>query len=438
MVLTELEARRIAEDARRINIAGRQRMLSQRITYLAHTLTAPDAGRGSLAIRDDLVAAVTLFETAHDALIQGAPEDGSTPLRAPIETEFGTLDSEVRAFVEVARAVLANPQDVPALERLREIEAAGLLGRLDTFVTAVEQTSLSRIAWMRTVERATLVIALLIIVIEILLVFVPGHRLLQRAFGKLDTQNKQLATALASSEAMRREQADFTYSVSHDLKSPANTIQLALNELRHTQGSDLDEDAMEMLDVASDAVARIGIQIEDVLQYAFATRSDADFGTVHLAHAAQEALRNLSGLIKDSGAAIDVTVGGTIIGSHRQITMLFQNLLENALIYVPPSDTPKIEMASTFDDRTNQVEIIVTDTGIGIAPEDQARIFKLFERLHLRDAYPGTGMGLATVTRIVQNHEGQIDVSSTLGGGSTFKATLRSQPSHDPKKDTLL
>ena len=449
LVITDIEARHLTTDAQRINLSGRQRTHSQRILHLAGSIATGGPER-----REELAQVVAEFEAAHAYLIDAAqeyPAIRDSYLAAPGPGRQ-SLDTRIRTYVADARRLLEAPSDTRALRRLHEVEATGLLGDLDGVVGLFEANSTRRIELLRYLEFYALITAILIVAIELFFVFRPGHELLKRTFADLRGQNRKLAlaraelersnaalaarnreveaerarldAALADSEALRREQAGFTYALSHDLKSPANTIGLLLDEIGHTLPEDSDPETLRLLGHGRQAIRRMSLLIRDTLDYSLATENRATAEDVDMEACVRDVLQDLHADITASGAVIEVGPLCSLHGHAAQLRMLVQNLLANAMRYQPPGATPRIKISCTAQAPDGPALLRVSDNGIGIAPEDQARIFGLFQRLHLQTDYPGSGLGLATCQRIALNHAGGITVRSAPGEGSTFDVTL--------------
>lgn len=451
VILTEMEAAQIAEDASRINMSGRQRMLSQRIIYLAVELqqVSPEQRRETAT---QLATAIDQFESAIELFANSHSVLTDNPALSPTIRELyfssngpPSLDARVRAYIDTARRILDEPQNAVLLERLKGIERAGLLADLDTIVTAFEGESIAKIDRLRFMELLSLGVALAIILCELIFVFLPGHRLLRKSFDALDQQKnalaqtnaslvqsttrlaeetRQLDAALEESEEMRREQAEFTYAVSHDLKSPANTIRLLLNEMSLLEQSRPHPDARTLIDHAQGAVNRMSQLITDVLSYSMATHEKAAYSDVDIEALVAGVRADLAADLTHSGAVLEITASGQMKGHQQQLRLLVQNLLTNAIKYCESGAVPhvKLEFMPAEDGQCHILR--VTDKGIGIAAEDQARIFGLFQRLHVQEDYPGTGLGLATCQRIAASHGGHINVTSTPGEGSIFEVIL--------------
>ncbi len=454
MVLTEMSAQQLLDDGRNINVSGRQRMLSQRIIYLAQDLNVTtDQTADSAAIRTELLSAIQELESAIDTFLTSHTTlSGTEPLPEPRRRLYfgdtggtGSLDERVRLYTQLARQIAADPQDEAALAGLIEIERAGLLDDLDAVVSNFEAASATRLAQLRRYEGYAMVTALLLVCFEIVFVFRPGHALIQRSLDNLQTRNQELEMAhaqldaqnktlrrqttslrraYAESEKLRKEQADFTYSVSHDLKSPANTIHLSLNEIKASYGRDLNADGQELLGVALGTVRRMGDQIEDILQYAWATDERTPPEDINLNTCILNIKTDLSAVIEATNATVTHDPLPEIFAHKTQIKILLKNLMSNALKYHAQGQAPVVKISAHHLPLDNGIVLSVTDNGIGIPEKDFDKIFNLFHRLHVRETYPGTGLGLSTCMRIAKNHGGGISVSSELGNGSRFDVIL--------------
>lgn len=163
--------------------------------------------------------------------------------------------------------------------------------------------------------------------------------------------------------------------------------------------------------------------VRDLLEYTRARRGGSGFGQVDLRQVVDEVLESLASRIAERGAKITTRNLPTAITGHSsRLALLVQNLIDNALTFVPEERSPVIMIKAR--ERPDHWRITVVDNGIGIAPRHQERIFEVFRRLHPRDRYTGTGIGLAICRKIVEQHQGRIWVDSELGAGASFHVTL--------------
>ncbi len=224
-------------------------------------------------------------------------------------------------------------------------------------------------------------------------------------------------------QAANREQAEFTYSISHDLKSPSNTMRMLLDEIEIEEGGSLSPDAREMIQSARQTNARMAQLIDDILAYSRAVEAPFDHEVIDLNALVAEISEDLRADIAEAQATIEVVPLLGVFASRMQVRLLLQNLIVNAIKYAHPDRPPRIWIGTT-PERSGAVTISVRDNGIGIDPAHHGRIFGLFKRLHTHDVVPGSGLGLAICERIAANHEGVIEVQSDLENGTTMRVTL--------------
>ncbi len=240
---------------------------------------------------------------------------------------------------------------------------------------------------------------------------------LRQAIGELEQTNDQLMTT-------NREQSEFAYALSHDLKSPTNTACMLLNRLQESHRNSLDEEGQTLLDASGNTLNRMGNLISDVSQYARAVNDIQTHELVDLNQLFDEIIADNKADLETANAELDRQPLPELLGIPSQIRVLFHNLLSNAIKFRDANRQPLIRISSQ-DQGTDEVAISVSDNGIGIQAKYNQQIFSLFQRLHTYDEYPGSGLGLALCTRVVSNHNGRIDVISTPGEGSEFRIIFR-------------
>jgi len=222
------------------------------------------------------------------------------------------------------------------------------------------------------------------------------------------------------------ELEQFAYVASHDLSEPLRMVSSYLQLLRRRYRGALDEDADTFIDFAVDGAARMRDLIDDLLTYSRVGRDGIEPGQVDLQNAVAGTLRSLSAAVDQAGATVEVAELPWVTGDPAGLGQLLQNLMANALKFRAPDRPAHVQVeAQRF---IGGWCVAVADNGIGIDPEHADRIFKMFQRLHTRDAYEGTGIGLAVCRRIVERHGGRIWVEPTQGGGATFRFTLPDGP----------
>ncbi|MFC4440466.1 MULTISPECIES: PAS domain S-box protein [Natrialbaceae] len=214
----------------------------------------------------------------------------------------------------------------------------------------------------------------------------------------------------------------FAYAASHDLQEPLRMVSSYLQLLENRYTDELDEDGEEFIEFAVDGAERMREMINGLLEYSRVETQGEPFEPVDLNAVLEDVLADLQFQIQEHDAEITIEELPMIKGDVSQLRQLFQNLLENAIEY-SGDESPRVDVSATRSG--DKWTVSVTDEGIGIDPEDQERIFEVFQRLHTEDEHVGTGIGLALCKRIVERHGVEIGVDSTLGEGATFWFTLQ-------------
>jgi signal transduction histidine kinase len=219
--------------------------------------------------------------------------------------------------------------------------------------------------------------------------------------------------------AANEELNAFAYSVSHDLRAPLRAVQGMSAALKEDFNDSLDPGAKEYLERIIGASARMDTLISDLLQYSRVSRTEVEMLPVDLGEVVEEARLAVASSISESGAKVDISLPPMKVMAHKiLLVQVFANLLGNALKFVPQGRSPEVRVTAESLNKTARIS--VADNGIGIAPEYQEKIWRIFERLHSAAEYPGTGIGLAIVQRAVSRMNGRIGLESTPGKGSTF------------------
>jgi PAS domain S-box-containing protein len=229
---------------------------------------------------------------------------------------------------------------------------------------------------------------------------------------------KKAAEELARSN---KELEQFAYIASHDLQEPLRMVSSYTELLARRYKDKLDNDAREFIGYAVDGARRMGTLINDLLAYSRVSSQKKPYELVDCMQTMKAVRDNLKMVIDESGAKVIAEALPRVMGDPTQLLQLLQNLIGNAIKF-RGSQPPIIEVAAV--ERDGEWLFSVKDNGIGIDPEDFERIFLVFQRLHTREEYPGTGIGLALCKRIVERHGGHLWVESAKGKGSTFYFTI--------------
>ncbi|HKR64077.1 MAG TPA: ATP-binding protein [Thermoanaerobaculia bacterium] len=232
----------------------------------------------------------------------------------------------------------------------------------------------------------------------------------------------ELRSAMKRLELSNRELEDFAYVASHDLQEPLRKIQAFGDLLESKHAAALAPQARDYIDRMRSAAKRMQVLINDLLTFSRVTTKAQPFVPVDLEQIARDVTKDLETRIHDTGGHIEIGALPTIDADPLQMRQLLQNLAGNALKFHRPDVPPLVRMDGHVENGT--CTLSVADNGIGFDEKYAERIFTMFERLHGRGTYEGTGIGLAICRRIAERHGGNVVARSTPGEGSTFIVTL--------------
>ncbi|WP_308250579.1 sensor histidine kinase [Nonomuraea rhizosphaerae] len=245
----------------------------------------------------------------------------------------------------------------------------------------------------------------------------------------VDSMRRRIVAAWRSAEdqagELRRSNGEleqFAYVASHDLQEPLRKVASFTQMLEQRYGDQLDDRAKQYIHYAVDGAKRMQLLINDLLDFSRAGRVTGERTVTDSGGPLSTAVENLSAAIEDSGAVITHDALPKVVGNTTQLTQLFQNLIENAVKF-RSEQPPRIHIGARRDGR--MWEFSCSDNGIGVDSKYSDRIFLIFQRLHPRDVYPGTGIGLALCRKIVEYHGGRLWLDpGAEGQGATFRWTL--------------
>jgi signal transduction histidine kinase len=315
-------------------------------------------------------------------------------LTRPMDDE--QLASHIETVMDRARAgKVAEPSTKPADGFFREYSTLLIEKLEDQLITAEENARLQ-------VKNAEL------------------HRALQERNADLKKANDELVAA-------NQELETFSYSVSHDLRTPVRAIQGLMSILVEQLGPTLTPSAREIVDRINGNAERMTAMINGLLAHSRMRHAADAVGPVDLNTVMASAITGLDYAIKEAHATVRAAGPFPRVLAHEQSLMqIVSNLIDNALKFVTPGVAPEIHISASVE--AGRVRLSVRDNGIGVAPEFQHRLFHIFERLNPGAVYPGTGIGLAIVRKGVERMGGKVGIVSAKGKGSTFWIELPIAP----------
>ncbi len=235
---------------------------------------------------------------------------------------------------------------------------------------------------------------------------------------------RQLQARSEDLERSNRDLEQFAYIASHDLKEPLRMVSSYVQLLEHRYASQLNDDAREFIGFAVDGAKRMKRLIDGLLEFSRVGTRGQELAPISADEVLAEALSNLDLLIQEKGANVTKKDLPNVLADRVQLSQLFQNLVGNALKFCENVPTIHISAERCEEDASTWI-FSIRDNGIGIDPNHADKIFQIYQRLHSRETYEGTGIGLAVCRKIVERHGGKIWVESEVGEGATFRFTVR-------------
>ncbi len=237
---------------------------------------------------------------------------------------------------------------------------------------------------------------------------------------KLDRELKKNNLELKhSNEELER----FAYVASHDLKEPLRVIASYTSLIKRRFAQTLGPEGLEYLDLTTQSVDRMQELISDLLTYSKLSTKTKDFEPVPLNQVLAQVMANIQVLVRETHATINIHDLPVVCGDRIQLIQVFQNLVTNGIKFMQKGVAPVISISAL--DQNDRILIQVKDNGIGIPKQEKDRVFTIFQRLHTREEYPGTGIGLAICKKVIDRHHGEIWFESAPGEGTTFFIALK-------------
>jgi signal transduction histidine kinase len=365
----------------------------------------------------------TLFAAQNAHLAATAARDEAAVRRARAVQDWALAAVLVVLLLASAGLTLVLQQTVVRpLSRLRAASRRVVGGDFGHHIEATGPSDLRTVAADIEEMRSGLVTAL------------DGARAAEQVAAQQAADLDSQATELRRSNA---ELEQFAYVASHDLQEPLRKVASFCQLLERRYGEQLDDRGRQYIGFAVDGARRLQILINDLLTFSRVGRASGAPAAVPLDETVDTAIAALGAAIEESGAAIERPARlPDVPGYASLLAMLWQNLIGNAIKFRSPGRAPVVRI-TVADAQDGKWEFCVTDNGIGIAPEFAEKVFVIFQRLHGRESYPGTGIGLALCKRIIEHHGGDISLDTGYADGTRICFTLpRIAVAPDPADDS--
>lgn len=248
-----------------------------------------------------------------------------------------------------------------------------------------------------------------------------ANKNLEHSNKKILALNKQQKAQNVHLKVLNNELQSFTYVASHDLQEPLRTVSSFLDLIKIKYSEKLDKAGLEFIDFAIDGSTRMKQLISDLLEFSRIETKGEAFVQIDLNKVYNDVIEDLHAAIKESKITISTDKLPTVSADGFQMKQLFQNLITNAIKFRRDSE-PRLDVTVKKED--NKYIISFADNGIGIQKDYYNKIFVIFQRLHTREEYEGTGIGLAVCKKILQRHNGEIWLESEFGQGTTFSCSI--------------
>jgi len=245
----------------------------------------------------------------------------------------------------------------------------------------------------------------------------------KRAEEEINNLNKELKNNILQLQAANSELESFSYSVSHDLRAPLRHVIGYVELLQKNSSSVLDEKSLHYLKTISDSAKRMGLLIDDLLNFSRIGRVEMQQTQFGLEQLVKEVLGDLEHEMAGRRFKLEIGELPDIYGDRSLMKLVFLNLIANSIKFTAPRDESKIEIGAGADDGS-EVVVFVRDNGVGFDMKYADKLFGVFQRLHSTGRFEGTGIGLANVQRIVHRHGGRVWAQGAVDGGATFYVSI--------------
>ncbi len=400
-------------DANAINIAGKQRMLSQRINTEFYRVSHENSSVEQLRKLYDQ------WRSAHYELqVTGTAERSALVPNLKIRLSLKELDASIEFMGTEIQAIGDGNLDLSLITKNQD----SFLPKMDDVVKALERDADQKLEYIIRMEYLLFFIALLVLTLEVIFIYVPIERSLQKANADVSKKNAQLNKAVNDINRKNKELEQITYITSHDLQEPVRTINSLVNVFKTKYANSLDASGITMLKFLDVATLRMRDLIKDLLEYSIIGKKKEKV-KIDCNVLLKTITDDLSLKINTTNATINWSNMPQIMGIKAEMRLLFQNLISNALKFKHKDSAPTITISA--EEKEEDWLFTIADNGIGIETKHLDKIFSIFHRVHSKDEFEGTGIGLAHCAKIVEIHDGEIWVESEVNKGSTFFFTIK-------------
>lgn len=425
-----------------IDDTGQQRTQTLRVVEAAtHYVLEPDAAERDAA-RERMVAEKDVLVAVHRRLVASDPfrdaDDRLVPeFRTVLEDPPHRLEATLAGFAEAVEKLAAADASSrgsahPAYLAVHD-QGEDVIAGYDELARTQVVRGESRVAQLQTIAFAGLAATIVMLFLTAVVAVRPIVQRVETELENLNAVNERLEMRVArrtreleerarALERSNKELQQFAAVAAHDLQEPLRMVSSYLQLLERRYRGELDDEAREYIDYAVGGSNRMKGLIDDLLMFAQVGASGRPLTPMSLQKAYEEAVDNLGPYLQEEGAKVANGTLPRVMGDHHEIVQLFQNLIQNGVKYQAPGRTPQVHVSAEEADHT--VTVRVQDNGIGIDPKYHERVFGLFQRLHSRNEYPGTGIGLAVCKKTVERHGGRIWIESDGRTGTAFLFTL--------------
>jgi signal transduction histidine kinase len=458
-VLIQYALHKQQEDSYIINVAGRQRMLSQKISKSCLLIQFSLKANERIKYKNELKNAFSIWETFHEGLSRGNKEIGLThqnseevsQLFVAVNPYFQKISESAKKIIVISPEKPLSEESVNNINTILQYEDGFLIG-MDDIVHQYQVEATRKVSLVRQIEVILLSLTLIVLLLEGFFVFRPFAKKIRSTIDELkDTQeeleqanigleekvrkrteeiNKKNLELSFKNEELYKKNTDldtFVYTASHDLKAPINNIEGLIGQLSfHISESEQGF----IIGMMKESVYKFKSVIKDLAETG-KEQAEAKIGynKVKFSEVFNEIKFSIHELIISSGAVIHEDFSGApeIQFAKRSIRSIMYNLISNAIKYCPVDRKPEINISTKKIQ--DYILLEVSDNGIGIKEENKQKIFSMYERLAAKKERvfdnEGTGVGMALVAKIVDSNGGKIEIESTPGKGSTFRVYLK-------------